>query len=292
MVVRQRGICAIILLMGAPKRSRTAQGVAAERALLASMGVLDDPYAREMLTPSMAMILWVVEHGPKRIRTRSVTFAGLAARVRWFDAQVVKALDLGIKQVAVIGAGYDSRPWRIGNDDVQFFELDHAATQQDKKRRAPQPGPIYVESDLTTEDASRSLLENGFDASQPAIFVIEGVTMYLGEKDVRRQLELLARMSTTESRLVVDFYPPSDVGTSQDSWQLRVQRFARSGSGESFKLAIDRPRAIGLVEASGWSVIEATSLRDAARALVPRESGLPIDTVNEHKTLVAGGLMA
>ncbi len=269
------------------KRSRTAQGVAAERALLARMGALDDPFARGMLTPSMGAILWVVEHGPHRVRARSVTLAGLAARVLWFDTQVARALDAGIKQVAVIGAGYDSRAWRMRRDDVQFFELDNAATQQDKVRRAPRPGPVYVESDLTSEDAAKSLLDHGLDASRPALFVIEGVTMYLGEEDVRRQLDLLARMSAIESRLAVDFYPPSNVGTSQDHRQLRLQRLARRGSGESFRLALDRPRAVELVQASGWDVDEAMTMRDAARTFVPRDSGLPIDAVNEYKTLVA-----
>jgi methyltransferase (TIGR00027 family) len=250
------------------------------------MGVLDDPFARGMLTPSMGAILWVVEHGPHRMRSRSVTLAGLAARVRWFDIQVGKALDAGIKQVAVIGAGYDSRAWRI-RSGAQFFELDHAWTQQDKIRRAPQPGPAYVESDLTTEDAARSLLDNGFDASRPALFVVEGVTMYLDEEDVRRQLELLARMGAIESRLAVDFYPPGNVGKYQDHRQLRLQRLARRGSGESFRLALDRPQAVELVQDSGWDVDEVMSMRDAARTLVPRESGLPIDAVSEHKTLVA-----
>ncbi|MBA2625656.1 MAG: class I SAM-dependent methyltransferase [Acidimicrobiia bacterium] len=51
-----------------------------------------------------------------------------------------QALDAGIEQVAVIGAGYDRRAWRFHRDGVQFFELDHGATQQDKARRAPGRG--------------------------------------------------------------------------------------------------------------------------------------------------------
>jgi methyltransferase (TIGR00027 family) len=275
-------------VVGGAKRSRTAQGVAAERALLADMGVLDDPFARGMLTPSMGAILWVVRHWPSRVRARSVTLAALAARVLWFDAQVAKALDAGIEQIAVIGAGYDSRAWRFRRDGVQFFELDHEATQKDKARRAPRPGPTYVEADLTTKGAAEALLEHGLDASRPALFVVEGVKMYLGEDVVRDQLGELGRSSAVGSRLAVDFYPPRDAGTSHDQRQLRLQRLARIGSGEAFRLALDRPQAVALVEATGWDVEEETSMRDAARALVPRESGLPVDAVSEHKALVAG----
>jgi hypothetical protein len=34
------------------------------------------------------------------------------------------------------------------------------------------------------------------------------------------------------------------------------------------------------------------SLREAANTLVPRESGLPTDAVNEHKTLIAAARVA
>jgi methyltransferase (TIGR00027 family) len=251
------------------------------------MRVLDDPFARGMLTPSMGAILWVVEHGPHRVWERSVTLAGLAARVLWFDAQVARALAANIKQAAVIGAGYDSRAWRIRGDGVRFFELDHAATQQDKIRRAPGPGPTYVEADLTTRGAAEALLEHGLDPLRPALFVVEGVTMYLDEEVVRHQLGELGRLSGFGSRLAVDFHPPRDSGTSQNRRQNRLQRLARSGSGETFRFTIECPQAVELVKASGWDVDEAMSLRDAARTLVPRDSGLPIDAVNEHKTLVA-----
>jgi methyltransferase (TIGR00027 family) len=252
------------------------------------MGVIADPFARGMLVPSMAAIVWVLDHAPHRVRARSVTLAGLGARVLWHDAQVAKALDAGITQIAVIGAGYDSRAWRLRRDGVRFFELDHAATQRDKARRAPGPGPTYVEADLTTQAAAEALLAHGLDASRPALFVVEGVTMYLGEEVVRHQLSELARSSAVGSRLTVDFYPPPDAGTSQHHRQNRLQRLARAGSGETLRLVVDRSQAVELVEASGWDVDEATSALEAARALVPRESGLPVDAVNEHKTAVAG----
>ena len=235
----------------------------------------------------MGAVVWAVEHGPPWIWSHSVTLAGLATRVRWFDHQVVTALHDGIKQVAVIGAGYDSRPWRMASDGVRFFELDHPVTQKDKVRRAPQPSPVYVGSNLTTEDAAKSLLDSGFDASQPAIFILEGVTMYLGENVVLRQLEHLWGVGAVGSRLAVDFYPPSNVGTAQNQRQLRVQQLARSGSGESFRLTLDRPQAVELVREAGWDIAEVATLREAARSFVPRSSGLPIGAVNEHKTLIA-----
>jgi methyltransferase (TIGR00027 family) len=269
------------------KRSRTAQGVLAERALLTEMGVLSDPVARTMVSPPWAAFMWFVQHWPSPQKPWSVARAGLAARVLWHDAQVMSALDAGIGQIAVIGAGYDSRAWRFANDSVQFYELDHGTTQRDKMRRAPVDGPEYVEVDLWTQGAAPPLLDHGLDGSRPALFILEGLTMYLSEDVVRPQLSDLAGSSASGSRISVDFSPPPDAGTAQDRRQMSYQRLARTGSGEDLKLLVDRPQAAAIVEASGWMVTEATSMRDAARELVGRESGLPVDAVNEHKSLVA-----
>jgi methyltransferase (TIGR00027 family) len=270
------------------KRSRTAKGVLAERSLLTEMGVLSDPIARTMVSPPWAVFVWGVRHWPSPTKPWAVARAGLAARVLWHDAQVTSAVDDGVEQIAVIGAGYDSRAWRLASDNVRFYELDHGATQRDKKRRAPAGGPTYVEGDLWTRSAAEALLDRGLDGTRPALFILEGLTMYLSEDVVRRQLSELAGSSASGSRISVDFYPPPHVGTSQDRRRMTYQRLARTGSGEDLKLVVDRPQAVAIVEGSGWVVTEVRSMRGAARELVGRESGLPVDAVNEHTSLVAG----
>src|SRR3954469_24904195 len=108
------------------------------------MAVIDDPLARRMLGPAVGTAYQLVRRWPDRVPTLSVTLAGLAARVLWHDQQVAQALSSGIDQVAVVGAGYDSRSWRLRRRSVEFFELDHPATQAVKVRRAPPDGPTYV----------------------------------------------------------------------------------------------------------------------------------------------------
>jgi O-methyltransferase involved in polyketide biosynthesis len=48
---------------------------------------------------------------------------------------VVDAIDRGVKQVVILGAGYDGRALRFRTPGVRFFEVDHPATQIDKLRR-------------------------------------------------------------------------------------------------------------------------------------------------------------
>ncbi len=73
---------------------------------------------------------------PRRLRLR----AHLEARTRFFDAQVLSAMDQGIGQVVVLGAGYDDRPLRFRAPGVHFFEVDHPVTQADKRRRLERMG--------------------------------------------------------------------------------------------------------------------------------------------------------
>ena len=47
------------------KPSWTAEGVAAERAVLAAMGVLRDPFATKVLTPRMAILFRIVRLAPR-----------------------------------------------------------------------------------------------------------------------------------------------------------------------------------------------------------------------------------
>ena len=268
------------------KRSRTAQGVTAERAVLTESGVLDDPYARELLTPLWTGFVRVVRRWPEASHAGLVTRAGLGARVLWHDARLNESLDAGIDQVAVIGAGYDTRTWRLGRDGVQFFELDHPTTQLDKIARAPKPGPTYVPADLRDQSAAAELAAHGFDASRSAHFILEGLTMYLTADGLCDQLRALAEGSANGSRITLDFHPPAGAGTTADRRLMKMQRFFRSGSGETLRLLVDRREACELVGSSGWSVTEAASMRDIARALIPPESGLPVDAINEHRTVV------
>jgi O-methyltransferase involved in polyketide biosynthesis len=127
--------------MAGAKRSRTAQGVTAERVILADMGVVDDPFAIVMLAPSWRPFVSMVQHWPTSTPPWSVARAGLATRVLFHDAQLEASLGAGTRQVAVIGAGYDTRSWRFRREGVRFFELDQAATQIEKPRRVPSPVP-------------------------------------------------------------------------------------------------------------------------------------------------------
>merc|ERR1712224_281533 len=114
----------------------------------------------------------------------------LAGRTREFDERVRAAVAAGTKQVVILGAGYDTRGFRLGlPSDVLVFEVDQPDVQQ-KKRAAldaikrsgkdlPNEGNVhFVPCDFNVESVQKIKDEPKYDPSAATIFTLEGVTQY------------------------------------------------------------------------------------------------------------------
>ena len=113
--------------------------------------------------------------------------AHLAARTRFFDEQVLAAIGRGTRQVVILGAGYDDRALRFRSPGVRYTEVDHPATQADKRRRlaalAGGTGPVLAAADFRAGDVPAVLAGCGHDADLDTLFICEGLLVYL-EADV------------------------------------------------------------------------------------------------------------
>ncbi len=102
-----------------------------------------------------------------------------------------KSIDEGIEQLVILGAGYDSRAYRIERSEkIKIFEADHPATQTIKIEKVKTvfgslPGHVvYVPCDLETEDFGQRLIYTGYNRHVKTLFLMEGVLMYLQPKVV------------------------------------------------------------------------------------------------------------
>jgi methyltransferase (TIGR00027 family) len=136
----------------------------------------------------------------------------LTLRVAYLDRLVGLAVDqLSIRQVVILGAGYDTRAARLPRAGVQFFEVDHPATQAAKRTVVGElPGyPVdaarYVSCDFEHEDPIERLVANGFSTTEPALVVWEGVVMYLTEPAIRATAQRLAQGIDPRSLVAFDF---------------------------------------------------------------------------------------
>jgi methyltransferase (TIGR00027 family) len=129
----------------------------------------------------------------------------------YFDSIINKSKDEA-EQFIVMGAGFDTRCYddRI-NINLSCFELDQAKTQRLKLEYLMKAGintssVHYVEVDFSTEHWYEKLEKEGYDKSKKSIFLWEGVTLYLSEKDVRNTLRDIKEHAASGSVIVADFY--------------------------------------------------------------------------------------
>ncbi len=130
---------------------------------------------------------------------------------RLLDDEVADALKTGIVQVVNLGAGWDSRAYRLpGLRGARVFEVDLPETTEAKRKklehlfgRVPE-NVMLVPIDIDREDLDEALRSHGYRPAEKTLFVWEGVTQYLTEAGVRRTLAAIAK-APPGSRLVFTY---------------------------------------------------------------------------------------
>jgi methyltransferase (TIGR00027 family) len=134
-------------------------------------------------------------------------------RTRYFDAALEEALALNIRQIVILGAGFDSRGYRFADrfKNARFFEVDQPSTQEYKKMRVKEifgampPQVRYVPVDFTKDDLLTQLTKAGYSEREPTLFIWEGVTFYLPERAVRDTLRFVRNHAAPRSRIAFDY---------------------------------------------------------------------------------------
>jgi methyltransferase (TIGR00027 family) len=207
--------------MNSERPSRTAQFVAFGRAL-ADIGAshvpdFHDPTARTFLSDKGKKRLEKVERQLRERRAgRMIGVARMANlmafRTSAIDAALRDAVARGATQLVILGAGYDGRAWRMKElAGVRVFEVDHPATQNDKRRHVAELPPAtgvvsLVPIDFEREPLGVALDRAGHDRSSPTCWVWEGVVMYLTRDAMRATLAGVADRSAPGSTLIVNYH--------------------------------------------------------------------------------------
>ena len=108
---------------------------------------------------------------------------GMSTRTAFFDSETVRALEHRIRQVVVLGAGYDGRALRYGSQ-ARWIEIDRPTTQEDKRRRVASVGAAsdhitFVPVDLLVDDLDDALEAADHRSDSPSLFLAEGLFAYL-----------------------------------------------------------------------------------------------------------------
>jgi methyltransferase (TIGR00027 family) len=231
--------------------SATARRVAAYRLGFTRVpAAYGDPAADEALAADVA-----AGQQPSADRMREY----LAGRTTFFDTVVTRAIGRGLRQIVVGAAGYDGRAFRYAKRGVRWFEVDHPATQRDKRERLDRLGIAagevrFVEADFTRDPVAERLLEAGLDPARPSLFLLEGVAVYLELAVLESVLGQFCQVAQADSRLAIS------VSLSSPGQARSRFRDAVASLGEPARSTLEADEAEQLLARTGWLVVAAGDL--------------------------------
>jgi methyltransferase (TIGR00027 family) len=234
--------------------SEMAAGIALQRAsesmLPEDIRIFYDPYAVRFLDPEI--LAWAKNHPAEAHamaeeieRTMPGWGNAIRGRIRYFDDVVQNAADKGFSQLVILGAGYDTRAYRISTlkGNVRVFEIDRRETIERKTRilttifGVVPDHVVFIPHDLGQGLWWPVLEAAGFLPGEKTLFLLEGLVMYLPVEEVRRLLSGIRHKAGGGSAVLFDFVPQSMADGSSDAeggrnirdWTIRIGEPIQSG---------------------------------------------------------------
>jgi methyltransferase (TIGR00027 family) len=167
--------------------------------------------------------------------------AWLVARSRFAEDHLARAVEAGVRQYVILGAGLDTFGFRNPRPVLEIYEVDHLATQSWKQELAEAsevgtPGSLhFVPVDFETQKLSERLEEAGLDSHAPTVFALLGVVMYLTDGAFGETLKYIAGFPEG-SGVIFDYAVPRNMLPAEeidarDEFASRVESI-----GEPFRL--------------------------------------------------------
>jgi methyltransferase (TIGR00027 family) len=218
----------------------------------ADLRICYDPLAQYFLSAEMKAK--GIRGFRRKIRRRVFELLGpgwpayYVARTRYLDDYLQSSLEAGIKQLVILGAGYDSRAYRFEGlkEKTKVFEVDHSATQQVKIAKVKEifggvPGHVvFVSIDFDKEPLEQRLLESGYDRYLKTLFIWEGVTPYIKAEAVKGTLAFIAKNSGQGTSIIFDYTIPSVVNGTCNRREAKTWRRGAKNAGEPLQFGIDQ----------------------------------------------------
>lgn len=127
-----------------------------------------------------------------------------------------QAIEDGVTQVIMLGAGFDTLPWRLHkqHQEINFIEIDHPATQKAKTAALDQNHEKGDNLHFLSVDFAKQTLKDAlaafdkFESERPTLFICEGVMMYLSPKDVDILFDSIKALTGVGTRFVYSALEP------------------------------------------------------------------------------------
>ncbi len=266
--------------------------VAVEQCFPTGQRVIDDDLAARLLPFGAMMVVrlfrlawmrdWIIGRSEK---SDPGIWGGMLCRKRYIDEKLVASRD-EIEAVVNLGAGFDTRPYRLpALSGLPVWEVDQYGNIEAKVKRLRKalgtiPANIkLVAADFDRDDLGSLLAGEGYSAAGQTFFVLEAVTQYLTERGVRATFEWLAR-ATPGSRLVFTYVRKSFLdGKSFYDWDSGYRRFVES---KVWLFGMEPEDCPSFLRDYGWRIIEDVGYGELATKYIAPTGRLLVSTPVER----------
>ena len=261
--------------------SRTALMIARQRAahqVLDHGSILYDPFAMKILREDEKDVLKFANEHPLASIGRLFT----TARSRIAEDALSRAVERGVRQIVILGAGLDTFALRNPHGGLKIYEVDHPATQAWKlERLAFPPWLILVPVDFERDDVGEKLVAAGFQQNSPAFFTWLGVVPYLTQGAIARTLDYMSSVPNAE--VVFDYMEPPEAFSEE----LRQMEKARAEQlekiGERSASRFEPAGIAAILRSHGFCAIEDINFQEiasrfgrAVQGLAPGHAGVHV----------------
>jgi len=241
--------------------------------------ILNDPIVLRLLGAST---LDQIHLNPKKFRTPRMKAlrSRIVMRSRYTEDCLAEAVENGVQQYLILGAGLDTFPYRQPDwaRILRIFEVDHSASQRSKRERLALAGievPSNVEliaCDFETTSLRDCLRKSSFDSGKPAFLSWLGVTMYLSTDAIDAVFRLVSSLPKS-SEIVFTFASPAS--TAKGNYcEPSIGAFA-AANGEPWLTRFEPNDLAHKLHGLGFSTVSFLSAPEAeARYFRGRHDGL------------------
>ena len=182
-----------------------------------------------------------------------------ALRKKCISGLAHSALANGFTQVVILGAGFDSLSSELQQEfpTVQFWEIDHPATQRHKVRACSEMGierVHFVAVDLSAAGFdTKTLIGSGFDPAKRTFWIAEGLLMYFPADVVSSLMRTLGSLSAPGSQFAFTFMEKQQAGHIRFHSQTKLVTWWLRARGEPFLWGTTRSELAEFIRP--WRVI-------------------------------------
>ncbi len=210
------------------------------------------------------------------------------ARTKYIDDKVISAMEEGIEQIVLPGAGYDTRAIRFSdsNPRVKFFELEVETTltakiNQYNKRGIPRPGnSIFIPIDFMIETMDEKLLEYGFNPCKKSLFLLEGLIMYLDQAAVEDLLSRINQLTLPGSPIIFDYILASVLRNENALYGEKSIHRQVISANEAWQFGLEIGQAEAFLGKFGLKLIDLLDAEKLERLFFLNEQGSIIARIN------------